>query len=49
MNQSLLTPFGNSFQRVENALVALRDCLGVLVDENEDREKEGDLIYSAEK
>lgn len=49
MNQSLLTPFGNSFQRVENALAALRDGLGVLVVDDEDRENEGDLIYSAEK
>ncbi len=49
MNQSLLTPFGNPFERVENALAALRDGLGVLVVDDEDRENEGDLIFSAEK
>lgn len=48
MNQSLLTQFGNSRQRVEAALEALRAGNGVLVVDDEDRENEGDLIYSAE-
>ena len=49
MNQSLLTPFGNPFQRVERALTALQQGHGVLVVDDEDRENEGDLIFSAEK
>lgn len=48
MNQSLLTPFGTPYQRVENALEALRNGRGVLVTDDEDRENEGDLIFSAE-
>ncbi|WP_024873057.1 3,4-dihydroxy-2-butanone-4-phosphate synthase [Tolumonas lignilytica] len=49
MNQSLLTPFGNPIQRVERALIALQQGQGVLVVDDEDRENEGDLIFSAEK
>jgi 3,4-dihydroxy 2-butanone 4-phosphate synthase len=41
MNQILLTRFGNSFKRVENALDALRDGRGVLVTDDEHRENEG--------
>lgn len=48
MNQSLLAQFGSPRQRVENALAALRAGQGVLVVDDEDRENEGDLIYSAE-
>lgn len=48
MNQSLLVKFGNSKQRVEAALEALRSGDGVLLVDDEDRENEGDLIYSAE-
>ncbi len=48
MNQSLLTRFGNSEQRVENALKSLRQGNGVLVTDDEDRENEGDLIFSAQ-
>ncbi len=48
MNQSLLTQFGDSAQRVEKALAALRDGKGILVADNEDRENEGDLIFAAE-
>lgn len=48
MNQSLLTQFGNSFQRVQNALEALRRGSGVLVTDDEDRENEGDLIFAAD-
>ncbi len=52
MNQtldvSLLSSFGNSTQRVERALDALRQGQGVLLVDDEDRENEGDLIYSAE-
>lgn len=48
MNQSLLSQFGAPHERVEKALVALRAGEGVLVVDDEDRENEGDLIYSAE-
>ena len=48
MSQSLLSQFGDSIQRVERALEALRAGRGVLVTDNEDRENEGDLIYAAE-
>ncbi len=49
MNQSLLSPFGTAIERVETALKALQLGRGVLVVDDEDRENEGDLIYSAEK
>ncbi|WP_394390205.1 3,4-dihydroxy-2-butanone-4-phosphate synthase [Shewanella woodyi] len=48
MNQSLLTPFGTAIERVEAALTSLRQGRGVLVVDDEDRENEGDLIYSAQ-
>ncbi|GBF35057.1 3,4-dihydroxy-2-butanone 4-phosphate synthase [Desulfocucumis palustris] len=48
MNQTLLTQFGNPFERVEKALSALRDGGGVLVTDDEQRENEGDLIFPAE-
>lgn len=48
MNQSLLSQFGDPFERVEKALAALQAGEGVLVVDDEDRENEGDLIYSVE-
>lgn len=52
MNQphdvSLLSRFGTSRQRVESALAALGQGNGVLLVDDEDRENEGDLIFSAE-
>ncbi|MGO1189316.1 3,4-dihydroxy-2-butanone-4-phosphate synthase [Vibrio casei] len=51
MNQkqpSLLADFGNPIERVEAALLALQQGQGVLVLDDEDRENEGDMIYSAE-
>jgi 3,4-dihydroxy 2-butanone 4-phosphate synthase len=48
MNQSLLSSFGTPFQRVESALQTLREGRGVLLVDDEDRENEGDLIFSAE-
>lgn len=48
MNQMLLARFGNSFQRVENALDSLRNGRGVLVTDDEHRENEGDLIFAAQ-
>lgn len=48
MNQNLLTRFGNSRERVERALDALRRGKGVLVTDNEERENEGDIFFAAE-
>ncbi len=48
MNQSLLSTFGTSHQRVEMALNALRNGQGVVLVDDEDRENEGDLIFAAE-
>ncbi|MBY8298405.1 3,4-dihydroxy-2-butanone-4-phosphate synthase [Vibrio fluvialis] len=45
---SLLAEFGDPITRVENALQALREGGGVLLLDDEDRENEGDIIYSAE-
>ncbi|CCN35855.1 3,4-dihydroxy-2-butanone-4-phosphate synthase [Vibrio nigripulchritudo SO65] len=51
MNQnqtSLLEEFGTPFERVEKALQALQQGRGVLLLDDEDRENEGDLIYSVD-
>ncbi len=48
MNQNLLEQFGNPQQRVEKALLSLQKGRGVLVTDDENRENEGDLIFSAE-
>lgn len=51
MNQnqtSLLEQFGTPIERVENALEALRQGRGILLLDDEDRENEGDLIYSTD-
>ncbi|EHD0107623.1 TPA: 3,4-dihydroxy-2-butanone-4-phosphate synthase [Vibrio parahaemolyticus] len=50
MNQSsLLAEFGDPITRVENALIALKEGRGVLLLDDEDRENEGDIIYSVER
>ncbi|MDY1039179.1 3,4-dihydroxy-2-butanone-4-phosphate synthase [Lelliottia sp. CFBP8978] len=48
MNQTLLSSFGSSTDRVELALAALREGRGVMVLDDEDRENEGDMIFAAE-
>ena len=49
MNQSsLLAEFGDPITRVENALIAFKEGRGVLLLDDEDRENEGDIIYSVE-
>jgi len=48
MNQLLLSRFGSPVERVRNGLRSLQDCQGVLVVDDEDRENEGDLIFSAQ-
>lgn len=46
--EDILAAYGTSHERVERAIAALRGGLGVLVTDDEDRENEGDLIFSAE-
>ncbi|PMK02449.1 3,4-dihydroxy-2-butanone-4-phosphate synthase [Vibrio sp. 10N.261.55.A7] len=49
MNQSsLLAEFGHPLTRVETALEALKEGRGVILLDDEDRENEGDIIYSVE-
>lgn len=48
MNQSLLSKYGNPIERVEKALEAVKLGQGVLVADDEDRENEGDLIFSSQ-
>lgn len=53
MNQSVhqesdLSVFGDPHARMERALADLREGKGVLVVDDEDRENEGDLIFSSE-
>ncbi|MBE3670311.1 3,4-dihydroxy-2-butanone-4-phosphate synthase [Vibrio navarrensis] len=49
MNQSsLLAEFGDAITRVETALFALQQGRGVLLLDDEDRENEGDIIYSVD-
>ncbi|MFP1925780.1 3,4-dihydroxy-2-butanone-4-phosphate synthase [Lonsdalea quercina] len=48
MNQTLLSQFGTPTERVERALEALRQGRGVMVLDDENRENEGDMIFSAE-
>lgn len=47
MSRNLLSSYGSPFARVQNALGALRKGSGILVVDDEDRENEGDLIFSA--
>lgn len=44
-----LSEFGDARQRVERAEAALRQGRGVLLVDDEERENEGDLIFSAER
>lgn len=45
-----LKDFGNSYhERVENAIRKLQSGQGILLVDDEDRENEGDIIYTAEK
>ncbi|EMG36662.1 3,4-dihydroxy-2-butanone 4-phosphate synthase [Desulfocurvibacter africanus PCS] len=48
MNQTLQNRFGHSFEQVQQALDSLRHGRGVLVVDDEQRENEGDLIFSAQ-
>lgn len=48
MNQSLLCQYGNPSQRVLRAIQALKGGKGVMLVDDEDRENEGDLIFSTQ-
>ncbi|URJ25153.1 3,4-dihydroxy-2-butanone-4-phosphate synthase [Candidatus Blochmannia ocreatus (nom. nud.)] len=48
MHQDILSTFGTSRERVENALDALRYGRGILVMDDENRENEGDMVFAAE-
>jgi 3,4-dihydroxy 2-butanone 4-phosphate synthase len=48
MNQSLLSQFGTAYQRVDRAIKDLQEGKGILLVDDEDRENEGDLIYSTQ-
>lgn len=48
MSQSLLSQFGTPLQRVESAINALQSGKGLLLVDDEDRENEGDLIFSTQ-
>lgn len=48
MNQHSLNFYGDPRQRVQNAVKSLKNGHGILVVDDEDRENEGDLIFSAE-
>jgi 3,4-dihydroxy 2-butanone 4-phosphate synthase len=45
---SLLSSFGDPAERVRRAIAAIAEGRGVIVVDDEDRENEGDIIYSAE-
>ena len=48
MSQSLLSQFGDANERAVNAIEAIKNGLGVLVVDDEDRENEGDFIFPAD-
>lgn len=48
MNQFNLKEFGTSIERVQKAIASIKVGQGVLVLDDEDRENEGDIIWSAE-
>lgn len=47
-DRKILSEFGNSIERVQKALEALRNGRGVLVMDDKNRENEGDMIFAAE-
>ena len=48
IQSSLLSQFGEPLERVERAIAALQQSEGVLVVDDENRENEGDFVYSAQ-
>ncbi|QCI18626.1 3,4-dihydroxy-2-butanone-4-phosphate synthase [Buchnera aphidicola] len=49
MNQILLYEFGNPIERVEKGIAALKSGQGVIIIDDENRENEGDLVFSCEQ
>lgn len=49
IQSSLLSQFGEPLERVERAIAALQQGEGVLVVDDENRENEGDFVYSAQQ
>ncbi len=49
MNQKLLFEFGNPEERVEKGILALKSGQGIIILDDEQRENEGDLVFSSEK
>lgn len=49
MNQKLLYEFGNPIERVEKGILALKSGQGIIILDDENRENEGDLVFSCEK
>ncbi|WP_343154305.1 3,4-dihydroxy-2-butanone-4-phosphate synthase [Buchnera aphidicola] len=49
MNQKLLFEFGNPEERVEKGILALKSGQGIIIIDDEQRENEGDLVFSSEK
>ena len=47
--EDLLSKFGDSRQRVLNGIKAITEGRGVLLVDDENRENEGDLIFSAQR
>ncbi len=48
IQSSLLSQFGEPLERVDRAIAALQQGEGVLVVDDENRENEGDFVYSAQ-
>ncbi|CUR53726.1 3,4-dihydroxy-2-butanone 4-phosphate synthase [Serratia symbiotica] len=48
MNQISLLNFGTQIERIERALISLRNGHGVMVLDDKNRENEGDIIFAAE-
>ncbi|HXK00316.1 MAG TPA: 3,4-dihydroxy-2-butanone-4-phosphate synthase [Buchnera sp. (in: enterobacteria)] len=48
MNESLLNKFGNSKERVKNAVYSLKKGQGIILLDDMSRENEGDLIFGCE-
>lgn len=47
-NNELAKMFGDTHKRIESAIIALQSGKGILLIDDENRENEGDLIFSAE-
>ncbi|BAP58558.1 3,4-dihydroxy-2-butanone-4-phosphate synthase [Candidatus Tachikawaea gelatinosa] len=48
MKNTLLLEFGTFKQRVKNAIISLKKKKGIIILDDENRENEGDIVFSAE-